>query len=248
MKLRFAESSVMKYAMAAISKIVDEASYKFTEEGFGLRAIDPSRIVLVDFFMPRESLLLYEVRGVESIGINMDDLVKVLRRSTRGDELELELLEAGKLAITFYGRGVRKFVIPSIEVASEEVPELSIKFTVRAKFPPAVFRDIVKELEPIGEAIEFITVSSENKVIAKSASDVAEVEIENSIESGSLVEIEAGEDARAMYTIDYLADIASAAPIADELIFEYGTDIPCKILFKLPRGGTLAFYVAPRIE
>lgn len=248
MMLRFVDARTWRYAIVAISKIVDEATYRFTEDGIRLKAIDPSRIVLVDFYVPRESLSAYDVKGTEMITIDMEDLAKILRRAVKGDELELKTLEAGRLAVSFHGRGSRTFIIPSLETVSEEIPELSIEFGVKAKFSPAVFRDIVRELEPISDAIEFITKSEENKIVAKATSDVAEVEIDASIENGALIELEARENAKSTYTIDYLVDIVSATQIAEELIFEYGTSIPCKITIKLPHGGILTFYVAPRVE
>lgn len=248
MKLRFVDARTWRYAIVSISKIIDEATYKFTEDGIRLRAIDPSRIVLVDFYIPRESLSVYEVKGVETITVDMEDLAKILRRAVKGDELELNTLEAGRLAVSFHGRGTRTFIIPSLETVTEEVPELSIDFTVKAKFVPAVFRDIVKELEPISDVIEFVTSIEENKILARASSDIAEVEIDASIENGALIELDARENARSNYTIDYLVDITTAIQIAEELLFEYGSGVPCKLTIRLPHGGILTFYVAPRVE
>lgn len=248
MKLRFIDARTWKYAVVAISKIVDEATYRFTEDGIRVRAIDPSRIVLVDFYIPRESLSVYEIKGVEVITIDMEDLAKILRRAVKGDELEFRTLEAGRLAVSFHGRGSRTFIIPSLETVSEEIPELNIEFTVKAKFSPAIFRDIVRELEPISDAIEFITNTDERKIVARALSDIAEVEIDASIDNGALIELEANENARSTYTIDYLLDIVTATQISEELLFEYGSGIPCKINIKLPHGGNLVFYVAPRVE
>ncbi len=248
MRLRFADARTWRYAISAISKIVDEAAYRFREEGIRLKAIDPSRIVLVDFTIPRDALTEYEIEKEEIVGVNMEDLAKILRRAVKGDELELKTLEAGRLAVSFIGRGSRTFIIPSLEVGAEELPELNVQFTVKAKFSPSTFRDLVKELEPVGDAIEFTAIKDEQKIIAKSTSDIAEVEIEASIENGALLEFEASEDGKAIYSIDYLSDIVAASQAAEELVFEYGTGIPCKIEYILPYGGKLAFYVAPRVE
>ncbi len=248
MKLRFADARTWRYAMSAIGKIIDEAAYKVNEEGLRLRAIDPSRIVLVDFILPKDALIEFDIEKEETIGINMEDLTKILRRAVKGDELELKTLEAGSLAISFIGRGRRTFIIPSLETTAEELPELNIEFTVKTKVSPAVFRDTVKELEPLSDAIEFNTVKDENKIIAKASSDIAEAEIELSMESGALIEFEASEDAKAIYTIDYLSDISAASQAAEEMLFEFGTGIPCKIEYKLSYGGKLIFYVAPRVE
>jgi len=248
MKLKFADARTWRYVMASIGKIIDEAAYRVREDGLRLRSIDPSRIVLIDFMMPREALLEYEFEKETVIGVNMEDLTKILRRAVKGDELELRTMEGGGLAVSFVGRGLRTFIIPSLETLAEELPELSIEFTVRAKMSPSVFSDIVKELEPISDAIEFQTFSGEKKIIARASSDIAEAEIELSVENGALIELEASEDARAIYTIDYLVDISAASQASEEMFFEYGTGIPCRITYTLPHGGKLVFYVAPRVE
>ncbi|ABN69744.1 proliferating cell nuclear antigen PcnA [Staphylothermus marinus F1] len=248
MRLRFADARAWRYAMNAIGKIIDEGAYKIQENGIRLRAIDPSRIVMVDFYIPREGLLEYEFDKEETIGVNMEDLTKILRRAVKGDELELRTLEAGRLAVIFLGRGTRMFIIPSLETIAEELPELKIPFTVKAKMLPSTFRDVVKELEPISDAIEFRAIKDEQKIIAKASGDIVEAEIELSIENGALIDFEASEDARAIYTIDYLSDISGASQAAEELTFEFATAVPCKIEYTLPQEGRLTFYVAPRVE
>ncbi len=248
MRLRFADARAWRYAMSAIGKIIDEAAYKIQEDGVRLKAIDPSRIVMVDFHIPREGLVEYEFEKEETVGVNMEDLTKILRRAVKGDELELRTLEAGRLAIIFIGRGTRMFIIPSLETIAEELPELKIPFTVKAKMLPSTFRDVIKELEPVSDAIEFIAVKDEQKIIAKAAGDIVEAEIELSVDNGALIEFEASEDARAIYTVDYLSDISGASQAAEELDFEFATAVPCKINYTLPHGGRLVFYVAPRVE
>lgn len=248
MRLRFADARAWRYAMNAIGKIIDEGAYRIQENGIRLKAIDPSRIVMVDFYIPREGLIEFEFEKEETVGVNMEDITKILRRAVKGDELELRTLDAGRLAVVFLGRGTRMFIIPSLETLAEELPELKIPFTVKAKMLPSTFRDIVKELEPVSDAVEFIAVKDEQKIIAKASGDIVEAEIELSVENGALIDFEASEDARAIYTVDYLSDIAGAAQAAEELTFEYATAVPCKIEYALPQGGRLTFYVAPRVE
>ena len=248
MRILFFDARVWRYAMSAVSKIIEEAAFTINKEGFRLKAIDASRVVLVDFQLPSTSFDEFEVGEEEVIGVNLEDLAKILRRATKDDRLELQTLEAGRLSIAFIGKGIRKFIIPSIETVSERLPELRITFKARIKMLSTIFRDLVKNLEPIGDAIEFIAKTDENKLIARAAGDLAEAEIELSEESGSLIEFSAEEDSRAIYSIDYLSDIAAASQAANEVVFEFGTAIPCKIEYIFPQEGRLIFYVAPRTE
>lgn len=248
MRIVFFDARVWRYAISAISKIIEEAAFVINEEGFRLKAIDASRVAMVDFRIPSSSFDEFEVEREEVIGVNLEDLAKILRRATKEDRLELKTVEGGRLAISFIGKGRRTFIMPSIETMAEQLPELSIKFTAKAKMMSTVFRDTVKNLEPIGDAIEFIAYPEERKLVARTSGDLGEAEVELTEELGGIMDFSAEEEARSIYSIDYLSDIASAAQAANEVVFEFGSAIPCKIEFLLPQEGRLVFYVAPRTE
>lgn len=248
MRLVFPDARVWKYAIASISNIVEEASFIINSEGLRLRSLDPSKVVLVDYTIPHTGFEEFEVDGEVTVGVNLSDLSRVLKRSTKSDRLELGVMDSGRLVVALKGRGVRKFILPSIQSLAEQVPELSIQFKARARMVSTVFRDIVSELEVMGEAVEFITKPSERALIARTTSDLGEAELELSEERGMLLEFSADSEERSSYSIDYLSDIAVASQAADEAVFEYASAIPCKIEFILPEGGRLKFYVAPRTE
>lgn len=247
MKFRFGSAKTWRYVISSISKVIDEGVFVFSEDGVKFKAIDPSKIMLIDLFVPKESFTEYEVAKEEAINVNMEDLAKILKRVTRNDELAIEAKEGG-IAVSLIGRGVRTFLLPSLEASYEEVPELNLTFTVRAKMSPNTFREIVKELKPIGDTIEFSTKGSEKRMIVRSFSDIVEAKVILSVEDGSLMELEADEDATSAYGIDYLSEITPVTQVAEEFKFEYGSEIPCKLSFALPYGGRIVFYIAPRIE
>lgn len=247
MKFRFGSAKTWRYVISSISKVIDEGVFVFSEDGVKFKAIDPSKIMLIDLFIPKESFIEYDVARVEAINVNMDDLAKILKRVTKNDELGLEAKE-GRIAVSLIGRGIRTFLLPSLEASYEEIPELNLKFTVRAKMSPSTFREIVKELKPVGDTIEFSTKSSEKTMIVRSFSDVVEAKVVLSMEDGSLIELEAEEDATSSYGIDYLSEITPVTQVAEEFTLEYGSEIPCKLSFTLPYGGRIVFYVAPRVE
>lgn len=248
MRLVFSDARVWKYAIASISNIVEEASFMINSEGLRLRSLDPSKVVLVDYAIPRTGFEEFEVDGEVIVGVNLSDLSRVLKRSTKNDRLELSVMDSGRFVVALVGRGVRRFILPSIQPSIEQVPELNIQFKARAKMVSAVFRDVVSELEVIGDAIEFIAKPSERKLIARTTSDLWEAELELSEEKGMLLEFSADGEERSSYSTDYLSNIAVASQAADEALLEYATAIPCRIEFTLPEGGRLTFYVAPRTE
>lgn len=248
MKLRFREAVVWKYSIVAISKIVEEANFKVTEEGLRLRAMDPSGVALVDFYIPRSAFYEFEVPRELTIGVNMEDLAKILRRAKKGDELILEVTQSGKLGVYFGGRGSRGFSLPSIELSYQEIPEISFEETFKCKVLPRIFKEVVKELEPISDAVELFAPEKEGTLYVRAEGEIAEAEIALSASSGALIEYESTGEARSKYTVDYLTDIATASQAAETLTIGFGVETPLRLTYELPQGGLLQFYVAPRTD
>ncbi|MEM4717563.1 MAG: DNA polymerase sliding clamp [Desulfurococcaceae archaeon] len=248
MRLRFREVSVWKYSMVAISKIIEEAVVKIDDEGVRLRAIDPSGVALVDFFIPRNAFYEYEITEETSIGLNMDEFAKILRRARRGDELLLNIPAPGRVEIGFEGKGSRRFIIPTIELSYQEIPEISFEESFRCKLLPKLFKDITRELESISDTIELHGPAGENTLVIRAESELAEAEVVLSSSSGALLEYESTGEARSKYTVDYISDIVVASQAAEILSLGLGIETPLRLTYELPEGGRLQFYVAPRSD
>jgi proliferating cell nuclear antigen len=82
LKLRFRDAVVWKYSIVAISKIIEEANFKATSDGIKLRAMDPSAVVLVDFYIPSNAFYEYDISEDVVIGLNMEELAACTRGST----------------------------------------------------------------------------------------------------------------------------------------------------------------------
>ncbi len=249
MKLSFREATIWKYAISAISKIIEEASFRITEEGLRLKAMDPSAVVLVDFYIPREAFSVFEVEREITIGANMEELAKILRRARKGDELVLEPIPGGHLKIVFEGKGSRSFRIPGIELSVQEIPEISFEETFKCKIMPKMFKDVIRELEPVSDSVEFYSPVNSGILYLRAQGEIAEAEIELSAASGALIEYESSGEARSKYTVEYLVDISAAAQAAAEVLsIGLGVETPLRLTYELPYGGKLEFYVAPRTD
>ena len=246
-RVRFRDATTWKYAILAISKIIEEASFKISEEGIKLRAMDPSGVALVDFYIPSEAFSEYDVKYETILTTSIGDLARILRRARRGDELVLEI-EADKLGIVFEGKGKRTFILPSLESTYQELPEISFEETFKCRMLPRVFKDTIRELEPISDAVELYAPGSSDVLYVKAQGEIAEAEITLSQSSGAIIEYESTGEARSKYTIGYLIDITIALPVSDVLDLGFGVETPLRMTYELPLGGKLQFYVAPRTD
>jgi len=244
-RLVFFDARVWRYVISAISKVIEEGVFVVDKDGFIFRAMDPSRVLMVDLVFPPESFEEFEVEERVEIGVNLEDVAKILRRAVKDDKFGLEV-DSARYSIMFIGRSMRKFVLPMLDVTAEEIPEPSLEFKAQARLMSDVYRDMIKDLELIGENIKFYADGS--KFVASSSSELGEVEIEFTLEGGSLLDIQVEGEQSAMYSLEYFSDLATAARVADAIVVKFSTDMPAEILHELPQGARFSFIVAPRVE
>ncbi len=245
MKLRFRSARTWTYIVGSIKEILDEGVFVATEEGLLLRALDTSRVVMVDLYYPREAFDVYEVSGKESFGVSFDALGKVLARSLKDEALALEV-QKDSLLISFEGHGVRQFKIPQVSINVEELPEPKISFTVYAKMPNSAFIDSINAVEEVADSLSIS--AEEGKIYFIGSGDVEKVEVELSLEGQTLLELKVDSPDKATYSVEYFDDMIKAARGADQVTLQYAQDSPARVQFDFEGGGRLTFYVSPRIE
>ena len=63
-----------------------------------------------------------------------------------------------------------------------------------------------------------------------------------------MLELNVKEPSRAMYSLSYLTDMMKAAAAADIMELQFSTNIPLTLIFDLPGGGKIQYWLAPRLE
>ncbi len=246
-KLVFSDARQWRYLVDTFSTLIDEACFIVNSDGIKLRALDPSRIAMIDFFLPPEAFEEFECSEEATIGVNFDDFKKVMRRGKSKDKLELEVSEEGRrLKVRLVGKAIRTFNLALLDLGKEELPLPKVPFTVRAKVLSDAMRDALKDAEIVSDYVKLEGL--EDRLCVKASSDRGNVEVEFTPDSGSLIELEVKEPSSASYSLDYLVDMMKASVIADILTVEFATNKPLALTFDLPGGGKLTFFLAPRME
>ena len=88
---KFDDAKTWQALIGAISALVDEANFEVSPQGMTLRAMDPSRIAMVDFELPKSAFSNFECDEEVRIGINMDEMEKIVKRAGSGNSLALGL-------------------------------------------------------------------------------------------------------------------------------------------------------------
>lgn len=232
--------------IATASNLIDEAAFRVNENGISMRAMDPSRVVLIDLDLPAGIFSKYSVDEEETIGINIDHFKKVLKRASGKDTLIIKKGEENFLEIVLQGTATRKFRLPLIDVEELELELPELPFTAKAVILGEVLKEAVKDASLVSDSIKLI--ARENELVFRAEGETQEVEIKLTLEDEGLLDIEVEEETRSAYGISYLADMVKGIGKADEVILRFGTEMPLQMDYPIRDEGRLTFLLAPRVE
>ena len=245
MKIVMDDATSLKDAVDTIVNLVEEGLFEITNEGVRLKAMDPSQISMISFFMPKEVFSQYALDEERKIGIDVDKFSKVLARGMRGESAELGL-EEGRLKIIFSGAKKRRvFRLPLIDVGSGLEREPKIEYRNHIKIEPESFKEILKDAKLVSSHIRLILEDTMFRVEIKG--DEGEVKEEFEKDSEEVKELKVHEGARATFPLQYLEDIVKASKSGSPLTIYLETDRPLKVEYDVV-GAKSVYYLAPRIE
>lgn len=233
-----------RFMIESIEKVIAEGVFVLDETGLKLRAIDPSKIMMVDLYYPKEAFSTYDIEGETTLAVNFEDIIKIFRRALKNDILELDFDES-HIYITLQGKGIRSFKLPQIQLPYEKLPEPKVEFTVHAKMMGSIFSDIIKDIELTGSSVTFT--ARKDKLYLSSLGDIEEAEVELSIEKQNLIELDIESEDSTSYSVVYLSNMIKAAKVAESVTIHYSEDAPLKTDLEYIGGGRLTFYVSPLI-
>jgi proliferating cell nuclear antigen len=247
-KVKTSDAKLLQNMFGAIAILVDEATFNITPENIQLRAMDPSRVAMIDFHWPKTIFDEYQCDEPQKMCINIAELLKLLRRTSKDETIELALNpETARLQIAITGRYTRTFNMPTLEPQEEETPTPKITFKTTAKTTTDGLRQAIEDAQLVSDHVR-IEVDTE-KLTLQATGDLMGATITLQKGSDALLDLQTQEPAKATYSLSYLAEIIKAAAATSEIAtLQFANDMPIQIDFQQPKEGKLTFYLAPRIE
>ena len=233
---------LLSKAVELISELVTEVRIKVNENGMSITAMDPANVAMVGFKLPRMNFSQLET-GEESLGVNLDDLKRILKRCGSGSSLILEKKE-NLLEINIQDRIRRNFTLNLLDIDIEDI-DFNVK-TERMEFTSKVEMDSVDLVASIEDCV---VVSDACSFIIDSGKFIVEAKGLNSARSefsGDEAKIEA-ENCKAKYSLEYLQKFVKAAKLIEKTLLSFAEDHPLKVQFKTDYLE-LSFILAPRVE
>jgi len=245
-KATLGKVSLLTDSIASMAELIEEGIFKIDKSGISLVAADRAMVTVVDFKISSAVFEKYDIDKEHAVGLNIGNLLSVLKRSGAGDRATLDLKDS-KLEIVLENASRRRFVIPILGLSQEEIPPVDqLEFTTSATLKPQVLQSGVDDAEVVSDSVLFE--AGKDRFSMKAEGDISSAQLE--LESGneSLINIKADGNVRARYPLDYLKKIMKAAKVADTVSLEWGQDYPMKLAFKAADKISLSFILAPRVS
>jgi proliferating cell nuclear antigen len=245
-KATIADTNLLRDSLSSISELIDEGTFRISQAGIGLIAADRAMVAVVNFSISSSAFENYTLDKDTSIGVNIGNLLSVLKRASGGDKISFDLQD-GKMQVDISGSSRRKFVVPLIDLPQDEVPPIDqLEFSTKVQIRTDVLQSGIDDAEIVSDSILFHTTPMVFAMRAEG--DVSKSELELAKGEAALIALETVDETKSRYPLDYLKKMVKAAKISDSVQLQFGQDYPMRLSFSAGDKASLQFVLAPRVS
>jgi proliferating cell nuclear antigen len=238
-------SNHLRAVVEAIKPIVDEAVFTATSEGITFRAMDASHVSLLDISWKRDGFIEYECNEEITFGVRIDELLKLLRRIDREQQVEISIAD-GEIQLTASeGKRTRNYKLKLLDASKSETPVPKLSFNTRVTMLYDALVDALKDIDVITNVVEIYTNEAMIKFYGKG--DAGDAEVVYWQDENTSIEMFNVKESKTAHSLEYLLQMLNAVD-ADNVILEYSSKMPLRLQFLLPFRCDMQYYLAPRAE
>jgi proliferating cell nuclear antigen len=251
MLIKLKNPTLLSKVIELISELVIEVRLKVNESGISITAMDPANVAMIEFKLPKTAFSQFESTE-EVLGINLDNLKRILKRCNSGSSLILEKKE-NLLNIQIQDRIKRNFSLALIEIESEERDMPNLEFSSRVELSSIDLIASIEDCTVVADACSFIIEDEkfiiEAKNLNSARSEFSGDEAKIGLPSEGYVPKESfdTENCKSRYSLEYLSKFIKGAKLCEKTILNFANDHPLKIDF-ITEDMRLSFILAPRVE
>ena len=246
-----ADPILLKNLFETIHGILDEITFQFEPDRLLIRAMDPSRVAMLDYTIMKEHFEEWEVKKRGYATFNIEEVLKVVFSAIKKDTAVKVTVnpETDKLIFTLRDSRTRtrEFFLLSTDEVPEIPPSPKISFNALFKVVSKAWQDDIKDMAKSSDHVE-IHVAPES-IRVKAQGDLVKAENKYELGSDMLLNIEVREYTHATFSLSYLATGFNffEPKLCDIATIEMSTDMPIRATLHT-KFGDLYHYLAPRIE
>lgn len=229
-----------KRSVDAISTFISEGNFHFSSKGIFLKALDPSQILLVDYFADKSIFSSYDIEPCV-VGVDLVEFNKILQRTLPNDELFLSVSDS-ELIITFRGELNRNFRLPLLDITDSEVSAPSSSFDCTISINGRLLKESLRDAALFGSSVFFKAKDSDLFIEAKGPQGT----LESSINESKLVSVSCENEVVCKYSLNFLQNIVKESSLDLPVSLSLKNDSALKVSYSIG-DSKITFYLAHMI-
>jgi proliferating cell nuclear antigen len=207
--------------------------------------MDPSSISMISFTMPAKAFSKYSVDKSTAVGLNLENLSKILSR-TRDDEALVIRDVDNKILLEFIGPGSRRrYKLQMIDVKKNVEKEPNVQFDAHVEMVGEPLKDMIKDASLISSYIAFK--ASKDQFAVSARGDSGELEALHEKEGSLMKKFEVTKNADATFNLEFLENMVKSCPIGSQIDIELKTNEPLKLSYNIG-DAKIQYFLAPYME
>lgn len=245
-KVVLEDGKLWKNCVETISSLITEGVFTFGSDGVRMIAMDPSQIAMVDLELLPVAFDKYDVKEEIPICVDLEEMKKRLASLKPSDKLELSYSD-NRLTLRMIGTSKTTFTMNTLEPREASLKKPSLEFSATVKLLSEALKDSLSKAKIVADNVTLE--ADEEGFLVSATGSTGDVQIRIGKEDEALLDIDVKENARAVFPLNYLSDMAKAASISNTVTIHLRDDNPLELDFKLgDEKGKLSFLLAPRLE
>lgn len=247
----FKDAKIIKGIFETISTIITEVNINCDKDGLSISAMDLAHICLVTLRIQKEDCDAYLCETPFSMGVNLEDTTKIIKRLSSNDVLSFERNpKEQKLTIKMIPKGStkgRKFSIALIHLEGEEInfeALTTMEYNTIVNMKLKYLDEAIKDAEIFSEIIQMK--SGKNGLVFSTIGNIGDFETE--IDRDLLDQVQQIADNEPnIYAITYLKNIIKSMQITDQCELKLTTERPLWLKLNFLQHSSLQYVLAPRV-
>ncbi|MFA4907228.1 MAG: proliferating cell nuclear antigen (pcna) [archaeon] len=227
MAIELKDALLWQKSVNAISSFISEGNFRFNDKGISFRALDPSQIVLVNYFVEKKVFDKFEIEPTY-IGVDISELAKIMNRAMLGDRLVMDVNDS-EISMRLEGDLSRNFKLPLIDVSDEEVRLPETKFDARIEIPGKVLKEALKDASLFGSSVTLRVKGSHLTIEARGTHG----NLKTTADQSKKVTVKASGEIVSKYSLNFLQNIVKEADSEKIVTMELKSDAPMKVSYDI---------------
>ncbi len=232
--------AVLQRAVDSISSFISEGNFRFNDNGISLKAVDPSQIVLVNFFIAKSAFEKYKVEPTFA-GVDLQELNKIMSRALPNDKLLMQLNDS-ELNIKLEGDLSRSFSLPLIDVTEDEVRIPETRFDASVDINARILKEALKDASLFGSSVILKAKDSQLLIEARGSAGT----LHTIAKQPKHVTVKGNTEVVSKYSLNFLHNIVKDAGNDVKVSMQLKSDSPMKLSYKIG-PACLEFHLAHMI-